>query len=43
MFIYKHNKVSLSYHNHRPKILTVLTHVLGPDSVGFPRKINREG
>ena len=34
---------SLSYHHLRLRIHTVLTHVLGPDFVGFPRRTAREG
>jgi len=35
--------MSLSYHHHRPKVHAVLTHVLGPNFVGFPRRTTQEG
>jgi len=43
VFMTNHDKMYLSYHHHRPRVHTVLTHVLGPDFVWFPRRTAREG
>jgi len=41
--IIDHDMMSLSYRHYRLIVHAVLTHVLGPDFIGFPRRIIRKG